>query len=73
MKILGILFGVLLVLALAACFSAGIAWVLSWGWGVALVPLGVPAISWFQAWCLMLVVGILTGGIRVSTRTSTTK
>lgn len=57
-------------LLLAAGLTAGVAWVLSWGWGVAIVPLGVPAITWFQAWCLMLVVGILTSGFRASVRTS---
>lgn len=57
---------VLLVLLIGAGVTFCLSWLLSWAWGVALVPMGVPAISTLQAWCLMLVIGLLTGGLRVS-------
>jgi len=73
MKTFGTLLVVLVAsLVLGACLSAGVACLLSWAWGVALVPLGVPAISFLQAWCLLLVVGILTGGIRATAHTKAT-
>lgn len=52
---------ILFVVGAFACTS----WVFHWLWCFALVPLGVPAITWGQGAGILLLVSIVSSGFRV--------
>lgn len=55
----------IIVLLLAISFSGG--FLASLLWNVTVVPLfGFPAITWWQAWCLMFLFNLVTSALRAS-------
>jgi hypothetical protein len=67
MKAIGIVLGILLVLAVAAGISACVAGLAMLLWNYAAVgAFKAPPVTFWQAWALMLLLGFISGAVRVS-------
>lgn len=66
MAVLGVIFGVVLIAALVSALIGFLA-MLAWNFVVPSV-FGGPEITFLQAWVLMFLINLLTGGVRASAR-----
>ena len=63
-KVIGVAVWLVVFLAVAAVLGGLAGWVLALVWGVVAVPMGAPPLMWWQAWALLVGVGLLGRAFR---------